>query len=190
MAIPNAITGLFQDFQPYMYWTNVEHKHKYGSNLCPVASAFSFNTGRISSNTDLFSMYVLPIIPGNVFGASDRRCQPPPHPQTAVRPSTRPSLAPAGITWLADADLARSKTETVQIVNGSFGSDGSMTHDTAVSWIAAMNDYLDGNPPRLASEQNDLDVSDESDLAGLYQALGLSGQEPVVPVPGHGRSWH
>jgi hypothetical protein len=65
VAVPDVTTGLFQDFQPYLYWTNVESPNQRGSKTC--CFSFSFDTGRDSSNTDLFSMYVLPIIPRNVF---------------------------------------------------------------------------------------------------------------------------
>ena len=175
VAVPDATTGLFQDFQPYMYWTNVESPNQRGSKTC--CFSFSFNTGRASSNTDLFSMYVLPIIPRNVFGVSTvagTGLYPADGGQAVyqVVPGTE------GITWLADADLAQKETFNV---NGSFGSDGSMTHTTAVSWIAAMNEDLNGNDGWL--QQTDWTFPTQNDLAGLYQALGLSGQEPVVPVP-------
>jgi hypothetical protein len=175
VAIPDATTGPFQDFQPYMYWTNVKSPNQHGGKTC--CFSFSFNTGRASSNTDLFSMYVLPIIRGNVFGAAS---------------TSGSSLAPTdggqavyqavpgttGITWLADADLAKAETFNV---NGSFGSDGSMTHDTAVSWIAAMNTRLNGNHGWLGKVGWRFPTQNE--LADLYAALGLSGEEPVVPVP-------
>jgi hypothetical protein len=175
VAIPDVTTGPFQDFQPYMYWTNEEHKNIRGKESC--CFSFSFNTGRASSNTDLFSMYVLPMIPGNVFGAttvggSSLHSTDGGQAVYQVVPGT------SGITWLADADLAQKETFNV---NGSFGGDGSMTHDTAVSWIAAMNEKLDGNDGSL--QKTDWTFPTQNDLADLYRALGLSGQEPVVPVP-------
>lgn len=175
VAVPDATTGLFQDFQPYMYWTNVESPNQRGSKTC--CFSFSFNTGRDSSNTDLFSMYVLPIIPRNVFGVTTvagTTLYPADGGQAVyqVVPGTK------GITWLADADLAQMDTFNV---NGSFGSDGSMTHTTAVDWVAAMNEDLNGNDGWL--QKTHWTFPTQNELAGLYQALGLSGQEPVVPVP-------
>jgi hypothetical protein len=178
VAIPDATTGPFQDFQPYLYWTNVENPNQ---RCC---FSFSFNTGRASSNTDLFSMYVLPMIPGNVFGVTTvfgGSLYPTDGGQAVFQgvPGT------SGITWLADADLAQKETFNV---NGSFGrdgsttlSDGSMTHTIAVSWVAAMNEDLNGNDGWL--QKKGWTFPTQNDLAGLYQALGLSGQEPVVPVP-------
>jgi hypothetical protein len=45
-----------------------------------------------------------------------------------------------GVTWLADANLARKDTFKVAGIN----EDGSMSYQTAVNWVAAMNadDYL------------------------------------------------
>ncbi len=171
VAIPGATTGPFQDFQPYMYWTNVESPNQRGSKTC--CESFSFNTGRASSNTDLFSMYVLPIIPKSVFGVSTvagSNLYPADEGQAVyqVVPGTR------GITWLADADLAQTETFDV---NGSFGSDGSMAHTTAVSWIAAMNEDLNGNDGWL--QQTHWTFPTQNDLAGLYHArLGSLAKSP------------
>lgn len=177
VAIPEATTGPFQDFQPYMYWTNKEHEnHRHGEKMSCCFS-FSFNTGRDSSNTNLFSMYVLPILPGNPFGAATDA-------GTSLEPTDggqavyQPIPGTTGITWLANADLA--KMETFKLP-GSFGSDGSMTHETAVSWVEAMNEELNGNHGWL--HQTAWTFPTQKELAGLYTALGLSGQEPVVRVP-------
>jgi hypothetical protein len=179
VAIPDATTGPFRDFQPYLYWTNVGHEHKssHGTVSSRCCFTFSFNTGRTSSNTDLFSMYVLPVIPGNVFGAATRGGSSL-HPTDDGQAVYQVVPGTPGITWLADADLA--KTETFK-VHGSFGNGGSMTYDTAVSWIAAMNKDLDGDDGWL--HQTHWTFPTQNQLAGLYKALGLSGQEPVVPVP-------
>jgi hypothetical protein len=178
VAIPDATTGPFQDFQPYLYWTNQKSKDQLGGKRC--CQSFSFNTGRTSSNTDLFSMYVLPIIQGNVFrvrvvAGSSSVLYPTDGGQAVfqVVPGT------SGITWLADADLAQKETFNV---SGSFGNDGSMTHTTAAAWILAMkNEDLNGTHGWLGKTHWRFPT--QNDLAGLYQALGLSGQEPVVPVP-------
>jgi hypothetical protein len=174
VAIPDATTGPFQNLQPYMYWTNGTHPNQRGGTAC--CFSFSFDTGRASSNTDLFSMYVLPVIPGNVFGAATSGGGTL-HPTDDGQAVYQVVAGTPGITWLADADLAKRETFEVQ---GSFGSDGSMTHDTAVSWIKAMDEYGNGDG---WLHQTDWTFPTPNELAGLYNALGLSGQEPVVPVP-------
>jgi hypothetical protein len=45
-----------------------------------------------------------------------------------------------GATWLADANLAASQTFNVAGIN----KDGSMTWETALNWVAAMNEYDNG----------------------------------------------
>ena len=180
VAIPDATTGPFEDFQPYLYGTNVEHKHESGTKgtKSRCCFSFSFNTGRTSSNTDLFSLYVLPMIPGNAFhvvtvGGSSL------HPVDGGLAVYQVVPGTSGITWLADADLSQNK-KTRFGLKGGFGKDGSMTHATAVSWIAAMNAF-DRDHGWL--QKTGWTFPTQNDLAGLYQALRLSGQEPVVPVP-------
>ena len=139
VAIPDATTGPFHNFQPYMYWTNVTHPNQRGGTAC--CFSFSFDTGRASSNTDLFSMYVLPVIPGNVFGASTSGASTL-HPTDDGQAVYQVVPGTPGITWLADADLAKSETFKV---TGIFGNDGSMTYDTAVSRVKAMNEDVNGD---------------------------------------------
>jgi hypothetical protein len=173
VAIPDATTGPFHDFQPYLYGTDKGHKPHHG-NKTRCCFTFSFNTGRTSSNTDLFSLYVLPMIPGNAFhlvtvGGGSL------HPVDGGQAVYQVVPGTSGITWLADADLSRTKTGRFGL-KGGFGRDGSMTHDTAVPWIKEMSVH------RWLG-QTGWTWPTQNDLAGLYRALRLSGQEPVVPVP-------
>jgi hypothetical protein len=142
----NNAVGPFINFQPYQYWTSTQATGT-GHNT------FSFNTGWQGQNHDFDSMYVLPYIkhkvhrqgihyiavgPGDLEVSSDF--------QMVYDPDfiTDPTTGAKGITWLADADLA--KTEHFGLDNCSHGmpcidSDGSMKHSTASKFIYAMNHY-------------------------------------------------
>jgi hypothetical protein len=54
--------------------------------------------------------------------------QPSPDGQTTYDPA-------AGVTWLADANLAAAQTFGI----GGIMSDGSMDHTAALQWVEAMN---------------------------------------------------
>ena len=171
VAIPSTATGPFEDFQPYLYWTDGTYKYKGTQTRC--CFTFSFNNGFKGANTDLHSMYVLPLVPGNPFGAkvtAGSRLA-----STDNGPAVYQAVhGTSGITWLADADLGQSESFGV---TAGIGHDGSMTNTAAVGWVAGM----DGNGGWL--KQTDWAFPTAAQLAGLYKALGLSSQEPVVPVP-------
>jgi hypothetical protein len=100
-----------------------------------------------------------------------------------------------GVTWLADANLARKDTFNVAGIN----ADGSMDYQTAVNWVAAMNaaDYLGHHTWVLpATPSYDPGCSShntstfgygcsQSAMGSLYYTtLGLD--EPGTAVPVHG----
>ena len=61
VSIPDATTGPFHDFQPYVYWTGVSAGNNQGFHT------FSFNTGKNGSNQNDHFMYALPMLAGNPF---------------------------------------------------------------------------------------------------------------------------
>jgi hypothetical protein len=122
VPVPSLTTGAFHDFQPYLYWSG-----SAASDASQGFRTFSFNTGWEGSNVDNHYMYVLPAIKGKLAGADSR---------TVYDAAT-------DITWLADADLAKTQTFGAQCVNHDgtpcIAADGSMSHTTAVNWIKGMN---------------------------------------------------
>jgi len=173
VKIPSSTTGPFVNFQPSLYMTNTEHKNHRGTKSC--CFTFSFNTGRKSSNTYLNSLYLLPAIPGNAFQAaqSGQALQ----PVDGGRAVYEAISGTPGVTWLANADLAAQKRFGV---TGISHEDGAMTHTAAASWIDAMDS---ANGGRGWLDQRDWTFPTQTELGDLYGALGLSSQEPVVPVP-------
>jgi hypothetical protein len=155
------LNKLFQNFQPYLYWDN--------KPVPPGGGEFSFGNGYQGSEIDINVLYVIPEYPDTPpSGSPDLK------PVDAMPPGSvaaRPSLVPTDngriihdtaldIYWLADADLAATKTfgipqginpdpKNSAIIN--INPDGSMSFNTAVAWIAAMNkaDYLGHDNWRL-----------------------------------------
>jgi hypothetical protein len=119
--------GPFQNFQPYLYWSKspaADPKQGFVS--------FSFNTGFQGANVFRNYLYVLPMIKGKLPGtppASGSKLQANPGGATVYDPI-------AQVTWLADANLAASQTFAL----GAINRDGSMDHETAVRWVAALNE--------------------------------------------------
>ena len=134
VPIPVVATGPFNDFQPYLYWSGTA-----AADASQGYRTFSFNTGWEGSNVDGHYMYVLPAIKGKLPGA-------PPATGTALQPGAdgKTVYDPAtDLTWLADANLAKTQTFGAQCTNHDgtlcITADGSMTHTTAVNWIKGMN---------------------------------------------------
>ena len=78
------------------------------------------------------------------------------------------------ITWLANANLAATNTFNVSSIN----ADGTMTWDTAESWIAAMNtaDYRGYSDWRLPTTlQPDPSCDDQS--GGVSSGYNCTGSE-------------
>jgi hypothetical protein len=148
VPIPNNKVGPFSDFQPYLYWSGTQIGTGPGSN---GFYAFSFATGHLGSNINEHYMYVLPMIKGKLPGkyspAGIHDLQISVDGQTIYDPDATVGGV-AGVTWLADADLAKTQSFGSQCVkpNGSrcINPDGSMTHTTAEKWIAGMNAYHGG----------------------------------------------
>jgi len=175
VAISNGRAGPFNSFQPYLYWTgSTGAKSSFGF------ITFSFNTGWQGSNVDQHNIYVLPMIKGNPF-----------HTPTGNGKGLRASAdrmtvydPRADITWLANADLAQTEKFGVAGIN----RDGSMEHQTAVAWIAAMNkaDWLGSAHWQLPPGDTTCGGFDCSaaPLGELYYyGLGLSQGDPVVATP-------
>jgi hypothetical protein len=189
VPIPDNPTGLFHNFQPYLYWTNTAN-----SDSSKGFHTFSFNTGWAGSNVDNHYMYVLPMIQGNPFGivANDNRLHASADGQIVYDPKL-------DITWLADADLAKSEVFTlggcldrgVACIN----PDGSMSHTTAVAFKDAMNAYhgqtgwlgqTNWQLPPDPGECGDSFDCTNTPLGRLFysrDALGLQQGTPVVPTP-------
>ncbi|HMK97956.1 MAG TPA: hypothetical protein VK425_10445 [Acidimicrobiales bacterium] len=166
VVVPGSTTGPFHDFQPYIYWSRT-WAGTYANNF----STLSFNTGRPMANISLHYMYVLPMLPGNPFDATASSVLVPVDKGQAVYEA---GTGTHGVTWLADADLAKSQTFGIA---GPVNVDGSMEHSTAVDdWVPAMSTrrWLGKTGWRLPTQD---------ELEALYNALGLSAQHPVVPVP-------
>ena len=204
MPIPNNTVGPFSNFQPYLYWTDT-------SAGAQGFHTFSFNTGWAGSNVGKHYMYVLPMIPGNPFGipVNGTGLQPSADGKTIYDPEAVYDLTTGakGVTWLADANLAKTRKFGAQCTKPSgvkcINPDGSMTHKTAHDkWIKGMNAYQghgylnqknwqlppDPVPPDPVPPDPDMAQCGgfgctNTPLGSLYYVqLGLS---PVVPTP-HG----
>ena len=134
VPIPTGTTGPFVNFQPYLYWSGTAT-----ADTSKGFHTFSFNTGWEGANVDGHFMYVIPMIKGRLPGTpvvAGTALQPGADGKTVYDPVT-------DITWLADADLAKTQTFGAQCVNhdgtACINPDGSMSHATAVSWINGMN---------------------------------------------------
>jgi hypothetical protein len=99
VPIPNQTTGPFNNFQPYLYWSQTS------ANGTGYAT-FSFNTGFHGSNTVPNYLYALPMIQGKIAGtpaATGKGLQVNPGGQTVYDPVMN-------VTWLANANLAATNT--------------------------------------------------------------------------------
>ena len=174
VTVPAERAGPFTGFQPYLYWTaTIASKHSQGYH------AFSFATGWSGSNVGKHNMYVLPGIAGNPFGTAA-----PNHKGLHASADGQSVYdASTNVTWLANADLAR----TTRLGVGGIDPDGSMSHDTAVAWIAAMDraGWLGQWRWRLPPSGPCGNFGCTADpLGGLYyDGLGLRQGQPVVPTP-------
>ncbi len=144
-SISNSNTRLFENFQPYFYWSSTARM--------PGGATFSFGDGFENTNLDADVMYAIPEFPSakNVNGPIPFK-SPLPINKGIDAPKVRaaPSLvlsndgtvydAARKITWLANANLAATQTFGVPNIN----PDGSMDYHTATAWIDAMNKANDG----------------------------------------------
>jgi len=168
VAIPDASTGPFHDFQPYLYWSDTPNKTSAGG-----FDTQSFNTDWPGSNQNDHWMYVLPMLPGNPFHAGGQGLL------QAVDGGQAVYERGAGVTWLADADLAKTQRYGY---GASINADGSMEQSTAAAdWVPALDTHA------LLGQHKGWTLPSAAELAQLYPALrrtrALSAEQPVVPVP-------
>ena len=178
--------GPFENFQAYLYWSKspaLDPKQGFVS--------FSFSSGFQGANVFRNDLYVLPMFKGKLPGiplTTEPYLQIDANGTTVYDPNTQ-------ITWLADANLAATQTFGVAAIN----RDGSMDHDTAVQWVAAMN-QADGGRGYLGRTDWDLPDTGPADptcsakgITGFgctgsamgslfYKQLGLQPGDSVIPV--------
>jgi len=163
VPIPDEKTGPFHDFQPFLYWSSTPAPKALQGN-----DTLSFNTGVPGANIPGNFLYVLPLLPGDPFHVRAQSGLVPVDSDQAVY---EPRI---GVTWLADADLARTENFDV---DGYVDTDGSMQFGTATEqWLPAMSS-------RHWLGKTGWSMPTRDDLVALYHALHLSGREPVVPDP-------
>jgi len=177
--------GPFQNFQAYLYWSKspaLDPKQGFVS--------FSFASGFQGANVFRNYLYVLPMFKGKMAGmamTSDSMWQSNADGTVLYDPADN-------ITWLADANLAATHTFDVTGIN----RDGSMDHETALRWVAAMN-ASDGGKGYLGRTDWDLPETGPPDStcsmkgvtgfgctgsalgALFYKQLSLKPGESVIP---------
>ncbi len=183
VPIPSATTGPFTNFQPYLYWTGTSAG---GQGF----ATFSFNTGWEGANVDKHYIYALPMIPGRLPGS--------PTPVGTGLQASADGLTVydpvADVTWLANADLARTQTFGAQCTNGDgtpcIAADGSMSHTTAVAWINGMNaavylGHANWQLPLIPASESSCGFGCTGDPFGIlyYTQLHLAQGTPAVPTP-------
>lgn len=167
VQVSSSSIGPFTNFQPYLYWSS-----SAAANPTNGFVSFSFNTGFQGANVGRNHLYVLPMFKSKRGGATSTSTggglQVDPDGQTVYDPMSQ-------VTWLADANLAAKQTFGVTGIT----ADGSMDHNTAVSWIAAMN-KADGGRGYLGHTQwrlPDTGPSDPSCSQGGTTGLGCTGSQ-------------
>ena len=175
-AVPvhRGTAGPFNNFQPYLYWTNT-----IATDAAQGYRTFSFNTGWQGTNVAKHNMYALPMVPGNPFGTAvtaGQALDASADGRTVYDPATN-------VTWLANADLAKTHKFGVAGING----DGSMEQQTATSWVAAMNSaaWQGATDWQLPASDACGGFDCKASLLGelYYNALGYGEGEPVVATP-------
>ena len=191
VPIPPNRVGPFRNFQPQAYWSN--------DTQSPIAY-FVFVDGSQGGGTGGDFSYVLPMIPSKIPGT------PPAWGMgLQVNPDGLSVYDPmAGVTWLADANLAASDTlglpscQTPTTPINCVAQDGSMPDSSAGQFIINMNAYDHGAgylgqtnwqlPPINASCPT-LGCADPNDPMKnplgilFYIQFGLSAGTPVVEPP-------
>jgi hypothetical protein len=191
LPIPPNRVGPFRNFQPDLYWSN-----SFGGGLPNSIADFNFVSGAQGGSTQTDFLNVLPMIQGKIPGtppSSGMGLQVNPDGQTIYDPV-------AGVTWLADANLAATDTlglprcqnpttPTVCVV-----LDGSMNYASAGQFIMNMNAYDHGTgylgqtnwqlPPSNATCPL-FGCVDKNNPMGIlyYTQFGLSAGTPVVEPP-------
>jgi uncharacterized protein (TIGR03437 family) len=188
VPIPNSQVGPFSNLQPYFYWSQ-------SADGGLGQSVFSFGAGSQGGNTADNFQYALPMIPGKIPGtpaASGMGLQVNPGGQTVYDPK-------AGVTWLANANLAATNTFGLPICTHPTVSsicaaqDGSMNLASASQFVANMNAYNGTGylgqtnwelPPSNASCPT-FNCDDLGNPMGIlfYDQFGLSAGMPAVATP-------
>jgi hypothetical protein len=168
-TLPNkGDAALFENFQPYYYWSVTWEPTR------TLPADFSFGSGFLGTDKDIDFEYVLPEfsypasgqpdpsdlpnpLPDNHPNADDlvHRPNPAPPPPLTVNSDGTIHDGASGVNWLPDADLALAKKLggqglTFGLPQGinpnpydstlvNINPDGSMSADTAAAWVAAMN---------------------------------------------------
>ncbi len=185
VPIPAGTIGPFTNIQPYLYWSQSSAGPSQG-NL-----TFSFATGWVGANTLPNFLYIWPMIPTGLPGtpaASGNGLRISADQHTVYDPMTN-------TTWLADANIAATNTfglprcadPTTPAV--CVASDGAMTYDSAVQFIAAMNAaaYLgqkNWQMPGIASNCSNYGCAGSQNAMGnlYYSQLGfVAGSSFPVP---------
>src|SRR5580698_9187201 len=183
---PNRV-GPFRNFQPQPYWSK--------DTQTPIAY-FVFVDGSQGGGTGGDFQYVLPMIPGKIPGtppAWGMGLQVNPDGQTVYDPM-------AGVTWLADANLAASDTlglprcQTPTTPVNCVAQDGSMNDASAGQFITNMNAYDHGagylgqtnwQLPPVAAGCSTLGCDGPGNPMGIlfYIQFGLNAGTPVIEPP-------
>ena len=149
----NYQLGPFRNLQPYLYWTSTAGNGS-GENT------FSFSTGWQGSNHKFHYMYALPLIPGKVDRPGIQYLRVGPNNLEVSTDgemvwdpdASEPGSGKNGVTWLADADLARTQKFGLENCRSHhrlcINPDGSMKYGTATEWLKRMNAY-DKDPSNL-----------------------------------------
>src|SRR5579883_1560625 len=135
---------LFQNFQPYYYWGG-----DLPSTTRSLPVDFSFGTGYLLTDRVIDFEFALPEFS---VDANDKPVGPPDNNVVSFQsPAVNPTLtlsadgmtvhdATLNVNWLANANLAAKQSFNVPGIN----ADGSMSYDTAIQLIAALNNYNHG----------------------------------------------
>jgi len=186
---PNRV-GPFRNFQPATYWSN-----SFGGGQPNSVANFDFVDGSQGGGTEGDFQYVLPMIQGKIPGtppAWGTGLQVNPDGQTVYDPM-------AGVTWLADANLAASDTlglprcDTPTTPMNCVAQDGSMPDASAGQFINNMNAYDHGAGYLGQTNWQLPPVSANCPLFGcvkgnpmgilFYIQFGLRAGTPVVEPP-------
>jgi hypothetical protein len=169
LPISGSVYGPFRNLQPNLYWSaTVSADSRQGYQT------FSFNTGWQGANTKTNVLFVLLMAKGRLPDIPT-----PKSDDLELSPDGKTVYDPiAGITWVADANLAA--THSFQVAG--VGSDGAMDWDTALRWTAELRNatYAGSNKWELP----DIGTCGgyacrQSALAQLYAHLHLSPGESV-----------
>lgn len=210
VPIPDNEVGPFRNFQPYLYWTS-SAGHGTG-NSTTGETTFSFNTGWQGSNHTFHYMYTLPMIPHKVdrpgisyIAVGPNNLQVSSDNQMVWDPdAVDPNTGVTGVTWSADADLAKSQKFSLEKCRSHhrlcINPDGSMKYGIATKWIQNMNAYDNGplnHPGWLGQSDWEIPAFDPNGgcdfpqlhcnagpMGELYfKELGLQQGTPVFSTP-------